>query len=244
MQEKYDALTGFGAQAIAIGERNGIDYFPGAAAEATQIGQAYIDRHGLFDPRHPARVFVDDPSNANEPLRALLNARPDENLRDKLMNPVPGEHYAKTASFLHDSELWRQSYELVGQIVQQNNVIDTVMQVTAQRTLAGAESLSGLGRDPDPTPYNEYKSKPNWLVRNEKTLNRIEGLQSAASFVKDVYLNKEKDYLTIDVFASKTNPEERRFQVRKFGLDAPTNSFKKTEPMANDHNIRKILGER
>lgn len=125
-------------------------------------------------------------------------------------------------------------------------------QVTAQRTLAGADSLSGRGRDPDPTPYNEYqprpKHKPNpnpgWLVRNDKTLNRVEGLLSAASFVNDVYLNAEENYITIDVFASKANPEERRFQVRTFNWDYKSNSFQHMEPYSNADDIRKLLGEK
>ncbi|WP_345476072.1 hypothetical protein, partial [Lysobacter panacisoli] len=242
MQEKYDRIHGLGGRVIALGQRSGIDYFPGTAARTTAEADAAMQRHGIFDPSRPARVYVDEPGKANEPLRALLNLRPDEDLRSRMLNPEPGRAYVAGKGELIDSEPWRDRFNLVGQIVQQQDVMNVVAGVVAQRSLAGAEALSGMGRDPDPSPYSKHvEAHSPWIARNDVALNRVEGVLSAAGFAKDVYMNMQDDYITVDVFASKTDPSERWFQVRTFEYRSKENSFIRIPPTADAPIVDEII---
>lgn len=162
------------------------------------------------------------------------------------MNPQPGVTYVGQAGFLADNESWLRNYDLVGQVVQQGDVFKVLPGMIAQRTFGSAEALAHPG--PKFAEYNDrIKADTDWIVRREfsalKKLNRVKGnVTNVVDFARDVSINAKEDYMTIDVFASKEDPTDRRFQVRTFAWRVRTNSFEHNEPHTNERIIDKITG--
>lgn len=252
MQQKYDRLHGYATHVNALARANGVDVDWEGHSRIAQAMHPNLARLNIFDPSNPTEIVVKNPGDAGKPLRALLGVTEDADIRGMMMNPHRGEVYLHDGRLLVDSEPWRKNYELVGQVVQHNTLFNALNNVAAQHIQDSADAKAYPGSTAFKDAHRDsIQHKTEWLVRNElPTVNKLNNARSrvgnvldAVGFAGEVRTHLDKDLVTIDVFASKRNPTQRVFQVRKFDGNFNTGQFQEREVYAEEKIINEILGE-
>lgn len=234
-----------GAKAGSAGVRLGIDYpeHGPVGGEADSIGRKAIDAYNLYDPSTPTTIYAESPADAVPHLRNLLGVSKDADISHMILNHNPNEVYSSSGQFAIRNEDHRDRYDLVGQIVQQQGIAQAFSAVVSKHSFDAVDSYAH-GGEPGTRMLDKVvrdNQQPFKVSKESKLQPASQIAKATVGLAFEVAKESDREYLTIDVFASKEDPTKRVFEVRTNRYDVVANKFLERAPLSNEKDIKDLL---